>query len=112
MLASINGTLNDKTINIKDGFAVDVVLSSGGYPDAYEKGVSIKGLEDMESDILVFHAGTKMDGENLVTNGGRVLNVIGLGKDFKLTRKNVYNAIKKIQFDKMHYRKDIGFRAL
>jgi len=87
-------------------------LASGGYPDAYDKGISITGLNDIDSDIIVFHAGTKMDGQNLVTIGGRVLNVIGLGKDFKSTRKKVYDAIKIIQFEKMHYRKDIGFRAL
>jgi len=112
MLATIHGTIKNEIVEIKDGFAVDVVLASGGYPDAYDKGISITGLNDIDSDIIVFHAGTKMDGQNLITSGGRVLNVVGLGEDFKSTRKNVYDAIKKIQFDKMHYRKDIGFRAL
>jgi len=112
MLATIHGTIKNEIVEIKDGFAVDVVLASGGYPDAYDKGISITGLNDIDSDIIVFHAGTKMDGQNLITSGGRVLNVVGLGEDFKSTRKNVYDAIKKIQFDKIHYRKDIGFRAL
>ena len=112
MLATINGTIKDENIEIKDGYAVDVVLASGGYPDAYEKGKPITELNTLDSDITVFHAGTKMDGNNLVTNGGRVLNVVGLGKDFKSTRQKVYNAVKQIKFDNMHYRKDIGFRAL
>ena len=112
MLATINGAIKDENVKIKNGYAVDVVLASGGYPDAYKKGNTISGLSDLDSEIIVFHAGTKMDGDNLVTNGGRVLNVVGLGKDFKSTRQKVYDAIKKIKFDKMHYRKDIGFRAL
>jgi phosphoribosylamine--glycine ligase len=108
MLASINGTLENECIKFKNGFAVDIVLASGGYPDKYEKGKIITGLNNLDSDIIVFHAGTKMDGDNLVTNGGRVLNVVGLGKDFKPTQQKVYREIKKIHFDKMHYRKDIG----
>jgi phosphoribosylamine---glycine ligase len=108
MLASINGTIEKEDIKIKDGFAVDVVLASGGYPDKYEKGKIITGLNSLDSDILVFHAGTKIEGDNLVTNGGRVLNVVGLGKEFKPTQQKVYKEIKKIHFDKMHYRTDIG----
>jgi len=108
MLASINGTLNSEEIKIKEGFAVDVVLASGGYPDAYEKGKDISGLSDVDSDIIIFHAGTKMDGENLVTNGGRVLNVVGFGDKFKSAQQMVYNAINKIYFDDIHFRKDIG----
>ena len=112
MLASINRTLNNEGIKIKDGFAVDVVLASGGYPDAYEKAKVIKGLNELDSDIVVFHAGTTMDGNKLVTNGGRVLNVVGMGKEFKPTQQKVYDNIKKIHFDKIHFRKDIGNRAL
>ena len=111
LLASINGSLDNEELKIKTGFAVDVVLASGGYPDAYEKGKIITGLNTLESEIIVFHAGTKMDGDILVTNGGRVLNVVGLGDEFEITQKNVYESIKRIHFDDMHYRNDIGFRA-
>lgn len=112
MLASINGKLKDERINIKEGYAVDVVLASGGYPDAYEKGKVIEGLNNLDKEILVFHAGTKMDGGKLLTNGGRVLNIVALGNDFKATRQKVYDAVEKIEFEKKHYRKDIGNRAL
>jgi phosphoribosylamine---glycine ligase len=112
MLASINGTIDNEEIKIKNGFAVDVVLASGGYPDAYEKGEVIKGLDELDFDIIVFHAGTKMKGENLVTNGGRVLNIVGFGTKIKTVQQKVYENIKRINFDKMHYRRDIGNKAL
>ncbi|MFC2088697.1 phosphoribosylamine--glycine ligase [Calditrichota bacterium] len=112
MMASIVGTLKDEIVKIKEGFAVDVVLASGGYPDSYEKGKVIEGLNNLDSDILVFHAGTKMDGSKLVTNGGRVLNIVVLGNEFRTTQQKVYDVVQKIEFEKMHYRKDIGHRAL
>jgi len=112
MLASINGTLKNEIIKMEEGFAVDVVMASGGYPDSYEKGKIIQGLNNLNSDILVFHAGTKMEGSNLLTNGGRVLNVVALGNEFKQTRQHVYKNVNKISFEDAHYRKDIGFRAL
>ena len=112
MLASINGSLENERVEMKNGFAIDVVLASGGYPDDYKKGIVIEGLNDLDSDTIVFHAGTKMNKGDLVTNGGRVLNVVEIGIEFETTLKKVYDSIKKIHFDNMHFRNDIGFRAL
>ena len=84
-------------------------MASGGYPGSYEKGKVITGLDDLPEDIVVFHAGTKRNENNeIVTNGGRVLNVCALGHDLEETRKKVYDAIEKIHFDGMYMRKDIG----
>lgn len=99
---------------------VSVVAASGGYPGDYEKGMEIEGLDDVRKmkDVVVFHAGTKRgsrssDGTNfLVTSGGRVLNVTALGDTMKSAIDNCYDAIGKIRFSRMHYRKDIGSRAI
>jgi phosphoribosylamine--glycine ligase len=112
MLASISGTIKNENVKMNERFAVDVVMSSGGYPDVYEKGKVINGLNNLDNDILVFHAGTKKEGDNLVTNGGRVLNIVGFGNELKSTQHKVYDEIKKIHFDEMHFRTDIGNRAL
>ncbi|GAB6076815.1 phosphoribosylamine--glycine ligase [Desulfurobacterium crinifex] len=94
--------------------AICVVLASKGYPGKYEKGKVITGIEEAEKidNVVVFHAGTAIKDGKLVTNGGRVLNVTALGKDIVKARENVYKAIEKIHFDGMHYRKDIGLKAL
>ncbi|RUM41637.1 MAG: phosphoribosylamine--glycine ligase [Desulfurobacterium sp.] len=94
--------------------AICVVLASKGYPGKYEKGKVITGIEEAEKidNVVVFHAGTAVKDGKLVTNGGRVLNVTALGKDIVEARGNVYKAIEKIHFDGMHYRKDIGLKAL
>jgi phosphoribosylamine--glycine ligase len=112
MLATIEGNIKDHTIHLHDGFALDVVLASGGYPDHYEKGKIIMGLNALDPDIFVFHAGTKSTGKQLLTNGGRVLNIVAKGNDFLDLRGFLYKNIKNISFDGMQYRKDIGFRAL
>jgi phosphoribosylamine--glycine ligase len=112
MLATIEGNLKDHNIHLHDGYALDVVLASGGYPDSYEKGKIIKGLNSLDPDIYVFHAGTRSTGKKLLTNGGRVLNIVAKGNDFLNLRDLLYKNIKNISFDGMHYRKDIGFRAL
>ncbi|MGD9014979.1 MAG: phosphoribosylamine--glycine ligase [Candidatus Omnitrophota bacterium] len=93
---------------------VCVVCASGGYPDKYEKGKEITGLQQAEqmADIVVFHAGTKKTDTQLVTNGGRVLGVTGLGNTIKEAIECTYQAVEKIQFQGMHYRKDIGSRAI
>ncbi len=114
MLSSVDGNLKNKQIVWKDAYAVCVVIASGGYPIKYEKGKLIHGLERIEKlkDIIIFHAGTKLDeNANIITSGGRVLNVVGIDKDFKKAQEKTYNAIKLISFDKMHYRKDIGNKA-
>lgn len=88
--------------------AVCVGLASGGYPGSYEKGKVITGLTDVEPDVIVFHAGTKFDGDDIVTNGGRVLGVTALGTTNDEARVKAFENVKKISFEGMHYRKDIG----
>ncbi len=112
MVATVDENLDQHTIRIRNGYAMDVVLASGGYPDEYEKNLEIFGLNDLNPGVLVFHAGTAVQDEKVVTSGGRVLNVVALGETLSQAKDSVYRAIDKIRFDKMHYRKDIGFRAL
>jgi len=106
--------LNEITINWNPEYAVSVVLASGGYPGEYEKGIEIQGLEDASKmdKVMVFHAGTKFENNRFYTTGGRVLNVTALGKSIETAQDRAYAAVRKIYFDKMHYRKDIGSKAL
>ena len=113
MCACADGTLADVPIRWKDGAAVCVVLASGGYPGHYEKGQEIHGLADAEAmGALVFHAGTAMKDGKLVTNGGRVLGVVGRGTDISSAVDSAYAAATKISFKDAYYRKDIAHRAL
>ena len=113
MCACADGTLADVPIRWKDGAAVCVVLASGGYPGHYEKGQEIHGLADAEvMGALVFHAGTAMKAGKLVTNGGRVLGVVGRGADISSAVDAAYAAATKISFKDAYYRKDIAHRAL
>lgn len=96
------------TLEIDDRAATTIMVVSGGYPEDYEKGYEITGTETI-TDSLVFHAGTKLDNDKIVTNGGRVLAVTSYGNDFQEAIKKSYQSIAKLQFDKMYYRKDIGF---
>jgi phosphoribosylamine--glycine ligase len=91
--------------------ATTIMVVSGGYPEEFEKGKIIKGLENI-TDSIVFHAGTKLDNENVVSNGGRVLTVTSYGDDFQQAIKKSYQNIDKLNFDKMYFRKDIGFDLL
>ena len=95
-------------LELDERSATTVVLVSGGYPEAYEKGKEIQGLGEV-SDSLVFHAGTQMKDEKTLTSGGRVLAITSYGGDFREALKSSYRNIDKICFDKMNYRKDIGF---
>jgi len=106
--------LSEVDIQWKPDSSVCVVIASGGYPGKYEKGKIIKGLESIkdEKDVYVFHAGTSFENDHVVTSGGRVLGVTGLGTDVGAARDKVYGAIEKIRFEGMHYRKDIAERAL
>lgn len=108
MYATATKTLDQVEIKWKDDYAGCVVLASGGYPNAYEKNKVITGLDELSSDIIVFHAGTKLVDDTLVTNGGRVLNVCTLGSSLEDVRTKIYQEIEKIDFDKKYYRKDIG----
>ncbi|TYC15672.1 phosphoribosylamine--glycine ligase [Bizionia gelidisalsuginis] len=101
-------TLNDITIDIDDRAATTVMLVSGGYPEAYEKGKEITGLENIEGS-LVFHAGANLKEGKVVTSGGRVMAVTSFGKTYQEAIKKSYQNIDKLHFDKMNYRKDIGF---
>ena len=114
LLEIINACVNQELDKIKiewgSGFACTIMLASGGYPGPYEKGKIIKGIKEAEQDknIIVFHAGTKMENGNLVTNGGRVLGVSAIGDTLKEALDTAYNAISKISFEDMQYRRDIG----
>jgi phosphoribosylamine---glycine ligase len=114
MLAAINGTLEEMTIQWEPLDSVCVVMASGGYPGAYEKGKTITGIRDAESlnGVKVFHAGTGGGSEGLVTAGGRVLGVTAKCKGISQAIHKVYQAVDKITWEKVHYRKDIGKRAL
>ena len=105
--AILDNNLKNIEINYSKEEAICVMLTSGGYPESYEKGKVISGLENLDSDIVVFHSGTKFDNENIVTNGGRVIGITAKGKTVKEAAQKVYENIKKINFEKMHYRKDI-----
>lgn len=109
MLAILNGNLADVQIEWRQEAAVCVVMASGGYPGHYETGKVITGLEDAEkTGAIVFHAGTTVKNNKIVTVGGRVLGITALGKDVQIARQKAYEAVSKIHFDGMHYRKDIG----
>ena len=108
--ACIDGTLDQIDLQFEDNATVCVVLASDGYPEHYEKGYKITGFEnfDGKDGYYVFHAGTRFDGEDIVTNGGRVLGVVAKGSDLKAARANAYEATKWIQFDNKYMRNDIG----
>lgn len=108
--ACIDGTLDQVDLQFEDNAAVCVVLASEGYPVKYEKGLPIRGLENFKDKegYYVFHAGTKMTEQGIVTNGGRVLGVTAKGKNLKEARANAYEAIKLVEFDNKYYRHDIG----
>jgi phosphoribosylamine--glycine ligase len=112
--AAAEGKLGDLKPSWSEEAAVCVVLSSKGYPGPYEKGKTIKGVDDVsEKDgVVVFHAGTSMDNGEFITSGGRVLGVTALGKDIGDAKSNAYRAIENIHFDGMHFRKDIGDKAI
>jgi phosphoribosylamine--glycine ligase len=100
--------LDKITLEIDERSATTIMVVSGGYPEAYEKGKEITGLDTIE-DSLVFHAGTKLEDGKVVSNGGRVLAITSYGNSFDEAIKKSYQNINKLHFDKMNYRKDIGF---
>jgi len=110
---SADGDLGPDRIVAANGAALCVVMASGGYPESYEKGKAIDGLENgLGEGIVVFHAGTSMKDGHLVTAGGRVLGVTGIGRDFREAAKRAYLGTSQISFDKAYYRHDIGYRVL
>ncbi|MCR1953986.1 phosphoribosylamine--glycine ligase [Clostridioides mangenotii] len=108
MNAILEDRLDSVDIKYSDSQAVCVMLTSGGYPDKYEKGKEITGLDKLDEDIVVFHSGTRFEADKLVTNGGRVLGVTAKATTVKEAADKVYKNIKNIDFDGMHYRTDIG----
>jgi phosphoribosylamine---glycine ligase len=114
ILACVQQRLQDMPpIAWKDGASATVVAASGGYPGDYTKGKVITGLQESETaGVTVFHAGTKLQGLEVVSDGGRVLNVTAIGEDFKQARDRAYAGIAKVQFEGMYYRRDIGYRVL
>ena len=108
--AVIDEKLDTQRIEWKDEQAVCVVMASGGYPENYENGFEIKGLENAAeiSGVKVFHAGTKKSEGKIVTAGGRVLVVSALAKDHEKAREKAYKTVKTIEFEKAYYRNDIG----
>ena len=108
--ACIDGTLDQIDLQFEDNAAVCVVLASDGYPVKYDKGLPISGLDEFEKHegYYCFHAGTKFDGDQIVTNGGRVLGVTAKGKDLKEARANAYAATEWVKFDNKYMRHDIG----
>jgi phosphoribosylamine--glycine ligase len=112
--ASVSGTLGKIELKWKAAASVCVVMASGDYPGSYAKGNVIRGLADAAklSNTKVFHAGTAKAGEQIVTNGGRVLGVTALGRDLKSAQAAAYAAVEKIHFDGAHFRRDIAAKAL
>ena len=112
--ACMKGTLSQHRIEWDRRPSVCVVMASKGYPGDYEKGKVIKGLEEVSrmEGVFVFHAGTALKGDQVLTNGGRVLGVTGLGEDIPRAIERAYQGVKKISWDGVHYRTDIGQKAL
>ncbi len=101
-------SLDKINLEIDERSATTVMTVSGGYPGSYEKGKEISGIKEI-SDSIVFHAGTKNEGDKILTNGGRVIALTSFGKDYKEALKKSYQSADKLHFDKMYFRKDIGF---
>src|SRR5210317_898597 len=111
--ASLNGRLADTVVEWDPRAALGVVMAAGGYPAAYAKGKAISGLESSDSNTQkVFHAGTATDGDNVVTSGGRVLCVVGLGDTVADAAQDAYDAVDKIDWEDVYLRRDIGHRAI
>ncbi len=112
-LAAIDGKLDEHTTEWSTQFALGVVLAAGGYPDSYNKGDVISGLEGLDTATTkVFHAGTALKDEQVITNGGRVLCACGMGDTVADAQKAAYEIVSKIHWDNVYFRKDIGFKAL
>lgn len=110
--AILNESINEVELNWKNKSAVNVVIASGGYPGAYEKGYPIKGLDKVSDDTLIFFAGVKKEKDTLLTNGGRVLSLTALGNDLQDAQGKVYKEIKKVSFTNSYYRTDIAKKGI
>ena len=111
--ATLNGSLKEQSADWDSRAALGVVMAAGGYPAAYAKGHAISGLDAADSDKQkVFHAGTRLDGNAAVTSGGRVLCVVGLGESVAAAAHSAYDAVDKIDWQQVYFRRDIGHRAI
>ncbi len=104
--------LNKNTVKWKNQTGVCVVVCSGGYPEKYQSGYEINGLDQIDNDVICFHSGTKISDDKLLTNGGRVLVLSTLGESIYHSREKVYKELKKVSFTNSFYRKDIALRAI
>jgi phosphoribosylamine--glycine ligase len=113
LLAAARGDVSRSTLAVEQQRSVGVVVASGGYPDMFETGKPVQGLDQAAAlpGVLVFHAGTARRGDDIVTSGGRVLTVVGRGDDFRQAMTRAYDAVDRISFDRMHVRRDIGLKA-
>jgi len=113
LFSAAKGELNISAIReISRGYATCVVLASEGYPDKYETGFEITGLDEISDNVIVYHAGTKEINGKIYTNGGRVLGVTAFGATLKESQKNAYNAVNNIHFQNIYYRRDIAAKGL
>ena len=115
LYSAASGSLNAKSIKYSGGSSVCVIAASKGYPDSYKTGYRITGFEKInDPEIVIFHSGTKFKGNILLTNGGRVLGVTSIISENNITeaRNKAYNAIKKIQFTDIYFRRDIASKAI
>ncbi len=114
LYSAANGELDSNVINYSGvGCSVCIVAASKGYPDKYEKGFEINGLQNQNENVIIYHAGTKKVNNKILTNGGRVLGVTSVinNNDLKSAKKIAYDAIGKIHFDGIYFRKDIADKA-
>jgi len=110
--AALNKELHSRRADWKPETAIGVVMASGGYPEAYDKGFEIHGLNKQQDNTKVFHAGTKQDAQSIVTNGGRILCVVATAQTAEQAQAQAYARVKEISWDKVYYRDDIGYRAI
>ncbi len=113
--STAKGKINKEIVKYNGGSAICVVVASGGYPDNYEKGFEIFGLnEKFDENVKVIHAGTKFENKRILTSGGRVLNIVAFDKqnDLKYCKSKAYKVLDKVKFEKMYFRRDIGFKAI
>jgi phosphoribosylamine--glycine ligase len=112
MYAATNEELGKKEVRIDELYRCCVVLASEGYPLKYEKGKEITGFDEISDDTLIFHAGTRREGDKILSDGGRVLSVVGKGDTLQAAIKKTYEEVDKISFDNKYFRSDIGTKGL
>jgi phosphoribosylamine---glycine ligase len=112
LLAVVDNKLGQTAIKWNADACVGVVVASGGYPGSYKTGLRITGLDKLNDDVMVFHAGTRLQDSQVYTDGGRVLTVTATGKNMDEARDRVYRNIPRIKFDGCHYRRDIAAREV